>query len=98
MNPNLCVNLKEEIDKIITSRIIEVVEESKWISLIVINIKKDGRIRIYVYYRELNVVCAINPFPTPFIEYVLQGVSRHEIYSFMDGFSRYHQVWITNED
>lgn len=98
MNPNLCVKVKEEIDKMIASGIIEVVKESKWISLMVINIKKDGRIRICMDYRELNTVCVIDPFPTPFIEEILEGVSRHEIYLFTDGFLGYHQVRIAKED
>ncbi|KAH9330126.1 hypothetical protein KI387_002234 [Taxus chinensis] len=98
INPNLHVKVMEEIDKMIASRIIEAMEESDWINLMVINIKKDGWIRISVDYRELNAVCVINPFPTPFIEEILEGVARHEIYSFTDGFSGYHQVRITKED
>ncbi|KAH9296608.1 hypothetical protein KI387_040196, partial [Taxus chinensis] len=83
--------VKEEIDKMITSGIIEAVEESEWISPMVISIKKDGRIRICVDYRDLNAVCVIDPFPTPFTEEILEGVAGHEIYSFTDGFSGYHQ-------
>ncbi|KAH9296535.1 hypothetical protein KI387_040123, partial [Taxus chinensis] len=54
MNLNLHVKFKEEIDNMIASRIIEVLEESEWVSPMVINIKKDGRIRICVDYRDLN--------------------------------------------
>ncbi|KAH9321985.1 hypothetical protein KI387_016624 [Taxus chinensis] len=88
MNLNVWIN--EEIDKMIASGIIEAVEESKWIIPMVISIKKDGRIRIYVDYRDLNVVCVINPFPTPFTEEILEGMARCKIYSFTDGFSGYH--------
>ncbi|KAH9293081.1 hypothetical protein KI387_041715, partial [Taxus chinensis] len=91
MNPNLHLRVKEEIDKMITYGIIKVVEESEWISPIVISIKKDGRIRIYFDYRNLNVVCIIDPFPTPFTDKILEGVVGCEVYSLMDGFSGYHQ-------
>lgn len=64
----------------------------------VIKIKKDGRIRICVDYRDLNVVCVIDPFPTPFIKDILEGLAGREIYSFMDGFLGYHQVRIAKED
>ena len=33
-----------------------------------------------------------NAFPLPFIDGVLDAVARHEIYSFLDGFSDYNQV------
>ncbi|KAH9316790.1 hypothetical protein KI387_044528, partial [Taxus chinensis] len=54
MNQNLRVKFKEEIDNMIASVIIEAVEKLEWISPMVINIKKDGRIRICVDYRDLN--------------------------------------------
>ncbi|KAH9319496.1 hypothetical protein KI387_021265, partial [Taxus chinensis] len=90
MNPNLHVKVKEEIDKIIVLDIIKAVEELEWISLMVFNIKKDGRIRICVDYRDLNAVCIIDPFPTPFTEEILKGVTVCEVYSFKNGFLGYH--------
>ncbi|KAH9315585.1 hypothetical protein KI387_024212, partial [Taxus chinensis] len=64
----------------------------------VINIKKDGRKRICIDYMDLNSVCVIDPFPTPFTEEILEGVTGSEIYSFTDGFLGYHQVIIAKED
>ncbi|KAH9293261.1 hypothetical protein KI387_041536, partial [Taxus chinensis] len=90
MNPNLHEKVKEEIDKMLKSGIIKPLDESEWVSPMVISIKKDGRIRICVDYRELNVACITDPFPMPFTEEIL-GVAGHEIYSFTDGFSGYHQ-------
>ncbi|KAH9303496.1 hypothetical protein KI387_043858 [Taxus chinensis] len=98
MNLNLRIKFKEEIDKMITSGIGEAVEELEWIIMMVISIKKDGRINICVYYRDLNTVCVIDPFPTPFTKEILEGVAGYEIYSFTDGFSGYHQVRISKED
>ncbi|KAH9315733.1 hypothetical protein KI387_024360, partial [Taxus chinensis] len=89
MNPNLRIKVKEEIDKMIESGIIEFVEDSKWLSLMVISIKKDGRIRICVDYRDLNEVCIIDPFLTPFTKEILEGVVGRGVYSFTDGFSGY---------
>jgi hypothetical protein len=42
--------------------------------------------------------CVHDPFPTPFTDEVLENVGGCEAYSFIDGFSGYHQVWITEED
>jgi hypothetical protein len=39
-----------------------------------------------------------DPFPSPFIDEVLEQVVGKEAYSFTDGFSRYHKVRIIKED
>lgn len=70
----------------------------EWVSPMVIRIKKDGRIRIFVEYKYLNVAFVIYPFPTPFNKEILNGVAGCKIYSFTDGFLGYHQVRITKED
>jgi hypothetical protein len=40
----------------------------------------------------------LNLFYTPFTHEVLENVGGREAYSFTDGFSGYHQVWIVEED
>ena len=78
--------------------IIEPVEESEWISPKVVQDKKTGEVRIYVNLRKLNDACMHDPFSTPFTDEVLEGVGGQEMYSFIDGFSSYHQIRIANED
>jgi hypothetical protein len=78
--------------------IIELVEESKWISLMVVQDNKQGGIGICVDLRKLNDACLHDPFPTPFTDEVLENVGAHEAYSFIDGFSSYHQIKIAHED
>lgn len=39
-----------------------------------------------------------DPFPMDFSDEVLDNVAENEAYSFIDGFSRYHQVQIVEED
>ena len=75
------------------------IEEAEWVSPIVIQKKKEkSEIRVCVDYRSLNNACIHDPFPTPFSDKVLDNVAGNEAYSFTDGFSRYHQVRITEED
>ena len=70
---------------------IEPIEESEWISPIVIQDKKtNGKVMIYVDLRKLNGACLHDPFPTPFTDEVLESVIGKEMYSFTDGFSGYH--------
>ena len=75
---------KGEIDKMLEARIIELVEESKCISPMVVQEKKQGGIRICVDLRKLNDACLHDPFPTPFTDEVLENVGGHEAYSLMD--------------
>jgi hypothetical protein len=78
--------------------IIEPVEESKWISPMVVQENKKEGIRICVDLRKLNYAFLHDPFPTPFIDEVLENVGGHETFSFTDGFLGYNQIKIAPED
>nr|CAN69603.1 hypothetical protein VITISV_007659 [Vitis vinifera] len=54
--------------------------------------------RVCIDYRKLNVVTRKDQFPLPFIDQVLERVSGHPFYSFLDGYSRYFQIEIDIED
>jgi hypothetical protein len=54
--------------------------------------------KIYIYFRKLNVTTKKDPYPLPFTNEVLNTVTRYEAYSFLDGYSGYHQIFITLED
>ena len=79
--------------------IIEPMEESEWVSPMVVQDKKTkGEIRICLDLRKLNDASIHDPFPTPFTDEVLDNVGGQEVYSFTDGFSGYHQIRIHEED
>lgn len=83
--------VKEELDKILVAGIIKHVEESEWVSPMILQEKKTkGEIRIFVELRNINDEFVHDPFPTPFIDEVLDNVGGHTAYSFTDGFSVYH--------
>jgi hypothetical protein len=98
LNPIYKHKVKEKIDRMLEAGIIEPVEESEWISPMVVQEKKQGGIRICVNLRNLNDACLHDPFPTPFTYEVLENVGVQEAYSFTDGFSGYHQIKISPED
>lgn len=95
LNPRVEEKVKREIDKMLDVGIIFLVDEAEWISLIVIQNRKDAtKIRVCVDYRSLNNACMHNPFPMPFRNEVLDNVAGSEAYSFTNGFLGYHQVKI----
>ena len=65
--------MKAEIDQMLDAGIIEPVEESEWISPMVVQDKKTGKIHIWVDLIKLNDACVHDPFPTPFTDEVLEG-------------------------
>ena len=65
----------KELDKMLTLGIIEPVEESEWVSPMVVQDKKTkGQIRICVDLRKLNDASIHDPFPTPYTNEVLDNV------------------------
>jgi hypothetical protein len=78
--------------------IIETIQESNWISPMVVQGKNRGGIKICMDLIKLNDAFLHDPFPTPFTDVVLENVGGKEAYSFTDGFSGYHQIKIVQED
>ena len=98
LNPNYAVKVKEEIDKLLKVKFIRRVKKATWLSPIVVVPNKNGKIRVCVDYRKLNVATVTDVFPLPFTDGVLDVVVGHEIYSFLDGFSGYNQVRMHLDD
>ena len=74
MNPRYKERVKAEIDWMLDARIIELVEESEWISPMVVQDKKTGEVHISVNLQRLNDVYMHDPFLTPFTNEVMEGV------------------------
>ena len=54
--------------------------------------KKRGKWRVYVDYTNLNDVCPKNSFPLSRIDQIVDSTTGHEMLSFIDVFSGYHQI------
>jgi hypothetical protein len=74
------------------------VEEATWLSPIIVVPKKNGKLRICVNFNKLNATTKKDPYPLPFIDEVINIITGHEVSTFLDGFSRYHQISIALED
>jgi len=77
---------------------IEYVEEATWLSPIVVVPKKNGKLKIYINFRKLNIATKKDLYPLPFITEVLNIVARYEVYSFLDGYSGYLQISMPPKD
>ncbi|CAA0816701.1 Unknown protein, partial [Striga hermonthica] len=54
--------------------------------------------RMCIDYRRLNAAIKKDHFPLPFIDQILDRLSGHQFYCFLDGLSGYYQVAIAPED
>eukprot|EP00253_Pinus_taeda_P013845 PITA_13845 len=98
LNPHLKEVVKAELQKLLDVNFIYPISDSKWVSLLVVVPKKNGKWRICVDYRELNKATQKDHFPFPFIDQVLDTLAGKKFFSFLDGFSGYNQIQIAPED
>ena len=54
--------------------------------------------RVCIDYRRLNKVTRKDHFPLPFMDQLLERISEHPFYFFLDGYSGYFQIEIAAED
>jgi hypothetical protein len=64
---------------------IEFVEEATWLSPIVVGPKKNGKLKIYIDFRKLNIATKKDPYLIPFTYEKLNTIGGYEAYSFLDG-------------
>ena len=60
--------------------------------------KKNGQLRVYVDFRDLNYACPKDDFPLPMTELMIDYTTRHEALSFMDCTIGYNQIQMVPED
>ena len=54
--------------------------------------------RVCIDYRKLNEATRKDHFPLPFIDQMLEKLSGHEYYCFLDGYSGYNQILVAPKD
>jgi len=90
LNTNYVANINQDIKKKIATCFIKHVEEATWLSPIVVVPKKNGKLRICVNFKKLNVTTEKDLYMLLFTNEVINIVARHEVYTFLNGFSKYH--------
>jgi len=61
-------------------------------------LKKNGKLRICVDFKKSKKATKKNPYPLPFSIEVLNIVVGYEAYSFLNGYSEYHKIFIALKD
>ncbi|XP_069154670.1 uncharacterized protein [Solanum lycopersicum] len=92
------MNILKEYRDVFAWRFIREVKYPTWISSIVPVRKKNGQIRVYVEFRDLNNACLKDEFPLPIPELMIDDTTGYEAMSFMDGSSGYNQIRMSPKD
>ena len=94
----MLLKIKEKVQKQLDAGFLEVAKYPKWVANIIPIPKKDGKVRMCVDYRDLNWESLKDNFPLPHINKLVDNTAKNSRFSFMDGFSRYNQIWMAPED
>ena len=70
----------------------------QWLANIVPMMKKNGKLRLCVDFRDLNVVAPKDMYIMPIDDMLVDSIANNELLSFMDDFSRYNQILIVVDD
>jgi hypothetical protein len=68
------------------------------LSPIVVVPKKNGKLKICIDFKKLNVATKKDPYPLPFTHEMLNTIVGYEAYYFLDGYSCHHQIDIALKD
>ena len=90
--------LRLEITKLVDARFIVPIHNTKWVSLVIVTPKKNGKWRNCINYKKLNAATKRDYHLLPFQDIILEKVSEHEMYNFCDGYSGFYQIRIAKED
>lgn len=71
---------------------------SNWLANIVPVMKKNGEIRLYIDFRNLNKVSLKDNYHLPKMDYILQKVVGSQRISMLDGFSCYNHILVHPDD
>ena len=70
----------------------------EWLANVVSVLKKDGKVRMCINFRDLNKASPKDDFPLPHIDILVDNTMGHALLLFMDGFSGYNQIKMAPKD
>lgn len=98
MHPTIALMIKDELMNLLDVDFIRTIDYPQWLSNIVHVENVDGRIRVCTDFRDINKAFLKDNFPLPNKDSLVDATTVHEMLSLMNGFSRYNQIQIAEED
>ena len=98
VDPKIHDAVKEEITRLYEAGFIRPCRYAEWVSNIVPVIKKNGKMRVCIDFRDLNKATPKDEYPMPNADLLIDAAAGHKILSFMDGNAGYNQIFMAEED
>ena len=98
MSKEVELEVKEEIEKFLKAKFIIPTRYVQWLANIIPVMKRNGKLRVCIDFRDLNVVTPKDMYVMPIVDMLVDSTANNELFSFMDGFSRYNQTLIVIDD
>ena len=88
-NLNILDNIKET-ERLLEAKFIRPCRYVEWISSVVPVYKKNGKLRGYIDFRDLNKATPMDGYPMPIADMLVDVAAGHKVISFMDGNACYN--------
>ena len=98
MSKEVELKVKEEIEKLLKAKFIIPTRHVQWLANIVHVMKKNGKLRVCVDFRDLNFVTPKDMYVMHIADMLIDSTANNELLSFMDSFSGYNQFIIVVDD
>lgn len=98
MNLRIDEAMKQDFLKILNTKIIYPIKHYTWVANWISLRKKNGEIRLYVDFKNVNQVSLKDDYPLPFTDYILKTIVGACYFSMIDGFLGFNQLWVKDKD
>ena len=98
MAPDITLKINGEIERLVRAGFIRPARYVEWLSNIVLILKKNGKLRICIDFRNINMATPKDEYPMLVADLLVDGTSGYKVLSFMDGQSGYNQIIIAESD
>ena len=88
----------KETERLLEAKFIRPCRYAEWISSVVPMYKKNGKLRVYIDFRDLNKATPMDGYPMPIADMLVDAAAGHKVISFMDGNAGYNQIFMAKED
>src|ERR1051325_5440511 len=96
--PAVMSKIKEEVERLLQSKFIRTARYVEWLANIVPVIKENGKLRVYIDFRDLNATTPKDEYVIPVAEMLVDSAVGFEYLSMLDGYAGYSQIFITYDD
>ncbi|KAL0427411.1 UNVERIFIED_CONTAM: Retrovirus-related Pol polyprotein from transposon gypsy [Sesamum latifolium] len=90
--------IEEEVNKLLDAGYVSEVQYTDRLANVVVVPKASGKWRMCTDFTDLNKACPKDPYPLPRIDLFVDSTTRYELFSMMDAYQGYHQIFMAEED